>query len=145
MLSEILIAAMLSQGMGEAKAAPYVETRIQAKALRFSAQGELSRKVESGQGYRLGADAEWFGPLILSASYRYRDGGAWVKQGAWLGAGVGTRRNHLTLRQELGHERTVALGSVLTFGRIEVQGTAYTYSQERSRSIGFTLLAGVLL
>lgn len=145
MLSELLIGVMLSQGMGEAKAAPYLETRIQAKALRLSAQGELSRKVESGQGYRLGADAEWLGPVILSASYRYRDGGSWVKQGAWIGAGHGSTRHRLTLKHELSHNRTLALGATFSLGRIETQASVYRYRQGSARQHGASLLVGVVL
>jgi hypothetical protein len=142
--AETLVGVVLSSGMGEGKLAPYIEQRASVGAFRLSGQGELSRKVESGQGYRLGADAEWFGPVILTASARHRDGGSWTKRGVWIGAGIGNQRNRLTLRREMGHEQTLALTSVLSWGRLEAQTSAYRYHQ-RGAHHGATFLLGVLL
>ncbi len=142
--ADTLVGVVLSNGMGEGKLAPYIEQRATFGAFRVSGQGELSRKVESGRGYRLGADAEWFGPLILTAGYRYRDGGSWAKQGAWLGGGIGNAGTRLTLRRELGHEQTLALAGVLSWRRLEAQASAYRYHQHGTHH-GATLLLGVLL
>lgn len=141
---ETLVGVVASSGMGEGRLAPYIEQRANVGPLRFSAQGELSRKVESGAGYRLGADVEWFGPFILQASYRHRDGGAWTKDGAWLGAGIGNKRNRLTLRREIGHQQTLALTGVLSWRRLEAQASAYRYEQ-RGTHHGSTLLLGLRL
>jgi hypothetical protein len=141
---ETLVGVVASSGMGEGKLAPYIEQRAQIGAFRLSAQGELSRKVESGAGYRLGGDVEWSGPVLVLASYRHRDGGSWTKRGVWIGAGIGNQRNRLTLRREIGHEQTLALTSVLSWGRLEAQVGAYRYRQ-RGAHHGATLLLGVLL
>jgi hypothetical protein len=138
MLSELLVGLMLSQGMGEGRLAPYAEARFDADRLRLSVQGEPSRKVESGRGYRLGADAEFYGPLIVGAGYRYRNGGAWAKSGAWASVGVGDRRARLVLRRELGLNRTTSLTATLGWRHVEVQGAAYRFG---GRS-GATLLLG---
>jgi hypothetical protein len=142
--AETLVGVVLSNGMGEGKLAPYIEQRASLGAFRLSGQGELSRKVESGHGYRLGGDAEWFGPIILTASVRYRDGGAWTKRGAWLGLGLGGQRNRLTLRREIGQQRTLALTGVLSWRRLEAQASAYRYHQHGTNH-GATVLLGVLL
>jgi hypothetical protein len=142
---ETLVGVVASQGMGEGKLAPYIEQGADFGRLRLSAQGELSRKVESGQGYRLGADVEWFGPLILTASYRHRDGGAWTKRGAWLGAGIGSRAARLTARREIGGNRTLALAAALRWGHVEAQATAYRYAQAGDHRHGFTVLLGCWL
>jgi hypothetical protein len=141
---ETLVGVVASSGMGEGGMAPYIEQRATVGTFRLGAQGEASRKVESGQGYRLGADAEWFGPIILTASYRHRDGGSWTKRGVWFGGGIGNRRSRLTLRREMGHEQTLALTSVLSWGRLEAQTSAYRYHQ-RGAHHGATFLLGVLL
>lgn len=142
---ETLVGVVASSGMGEGKLAPYIEQRADLGRLRLSAQGELSRKVESGRGYRLGADVEWFGPLILTASYRHRDGGSWTKRGAWLGLGVGGQRARLTLRQEIGHNRATALTSTLRVRRVEAQAAGYRYRQGAGHRFGATLLLAVVL
>jgi hypothetical protein len=142
---ETLVGLVASQGMGEGKLAPYIEQRANVESLRFSAQGELSRKVESGRGYRLGADVEWFGQFILTASYRHRDGGAWTKDGAWLGAGIGSQRNRLTLRREIGNQQTLALTGVLSWRRLEAQAAAYRYRQGAGHQYGSTLLLALVL
>lgn len=141
---ETLVGVVASSGMGEGKLAPCIEQRANLGSLRLSAQGELARKVETGRGYRLGADVEWFGPLILTAGYRHRNGGAWTKDSAWLGAGFGDGRNRLTLRREIGHEQTLALTAVLSWRRLEAQASTYRYEQ-RGTHHGATLLLGLCL
>jgi hypothetical protein len=141
---ETLVGGVVSSGMGEGKIAPYIEQRADVGAFRLSAQGELSRKVESGRGYRLGADVEWRGPLIVLASYRHRDGGSWTKRGAWLGVGVGDR-TRLTLRQEVGHNQTTALTSTVRVRRMEAQAAGYRYRRGAGHSFGCTLLFAMVL
>jgi hypothetical protein len=141
---ETLVGLMASGGLGEGKLAPYIEQRANVWPFRLSAQGELSHKVESGRGYRLGADAEWFGPVVLSASFRHRDGGDWTKHSLWLGAGIGGERNRLTLRREMGHQQTFVLTNVLSWRRLETQASVYRYVQQGTHH-GATLLVGFLL
>jgi hypothetical protein len=141
---ETLVGVVASSGMGEGKMAPYIEQRETLGAFRLSAQGELSRKLESGAGYRFGGDVEWSGPVLVLASYRHRDGGSWTKRGAWLGLGIGDRAR-LTLRQEIGHNRTTALTSTLRVRRVEAQASAYRYQQGSSHRYGSTLLLSAVL
>ena len=115
---ETLVGVVVSQGMGEGKLAPYIEQR---------------------------ADVEWFGPLILTVAYRHRDGGAWTKRGVWLGAGIGSRTARLTARQEIGGNRTLALGAALRWGHVEAQATGYRYAQSGAHRHGITVLLGCWL
>jgi hypothetical protein len=143
-----LVAGMtISQGLGEQKYAPYAEVRVASKGWQISGQGELSRKVETGKGYRAGLDVERsFGLFILTAGGRYRTAGTWQKKTAWGGVGVGTSDVRLVLRRELplGTFRNETTSATLTLahGPVEAQFAGYSYlpTHGGERQFGSTVL-----
>ena len=146
--SEVLVGATYSRGLGEHAFAPYVEGRLDRGGWRLSGQGELSRKLESGRGYRLGVDVErTLGPAILTGAYRYRDGGAWRKNSAWAGAGVGSRDVRLVLRQEIQGNATRSATLTLAHRMVEWQMAGYSYRPTfgGERQHGLTVLLGLRL
>jgi hypothetical protein len=142
--AETVVGAVASSGLGEGKLAPYLEQRFTSGRFRLGAQGELSRKIESGKGYRLGADVDWFGPVILHASFRHRDGGSWTKRGVWGGLGIGNQSARLLVRQEIGHNSTTALAGTLQVKPLEFQATGYRYRQGTEHRFGATLMLAMV-
>ncbi len=141
-----LVGGAVWAGLGEERWAPYAETRVELGGWRAAAQGELSRKVETRAGYRLGLDLERrvAGPVVVLAAYRERSAGAWRKRGAWVGGGVGWREVQLRVRQELGGNQTRSASLTVALGVLELQGSGYHYRPTFGgpRAFGGTVLVG---
>ena len=103
---------------------------------------DSANKTESGAGFILGSDVLLRrGALVAGGSYRYRNGGKWVKQSFWARAGV--ERGPFTLLY--GHDlnsmnqvRMVTLGIRCRLGPVvlEPQASVASYLQSGARHTG---------
>lgn len=97
----VSVGATASSGLGEQAYSPLIRARVNAGRIEATGAFDWSRKSESGAGWIGGLDADArFGPLILGADYRHRDGGAWSKDVAFARVGIAAGPARIVYRHE---------------------------------------------
>ena len=149
--SGVWVGGTLSHNLGEGRIAPWVSARAGSGRLRGSGEFELSRKTETGAGYRAMAGIEYHhGRLVGAVAGLNRNGGPWVKRSAWLRAGYDDGFVRVLVSRELQTSRLLndvweASGSVGA-GRLEVSAVGVSYRLPRDperRHWGLALSAGL--
>ena len=110
----ILTGVGSSHNLGEANGSAVFQAAHEWSFGDARAFANTSNKIESGAGYILGGDVDLhkrFGPLV-GLGYRYRDGGAWLKQSVWARGGVALDRVSVVFAADLNSENRVRTGEI---------------------------------
>lgn len=155
MLCAIAVGAVLSSGLGEQPVSFGSFLRC-GSGVRFQVVGDTSNKLESGAGWIAGGDLD-YRPLrggwspIVGLGYRYRNGGAWVKESVWGRVGVAAGPARLVLAQDVStRNRTTMLGlevPVPVAGRVglEMSASAARFYQNDAPAWGVLTSISVVL
>jgi hypothetical protein len=133
-----------SQNFGETRSLnPALRVGFISRTVEAFGEWDGANKMESGRGFIIGADILLrHRSLVGGGSYRYRDGGDWVKRSVWARAGIERGRYRLVYGHDLNSAnqvRTVTLGIRHVFHGhwiVEPQLSAASYRQAGRREVG---------